>query len=46
MAETIEHKISGLVATGAFRADRRLDFYASGPGDGASLSSARICATD
>src|SRR6266700_3079912 len=39
VAETIEHKVSGLVATAAFVPIAASIFHASGTGDGASLSS-------
>jgi hypothetical protein len=40
VAETIEHKISGLVATGAFVPIAASIFHAGNTGDGASLSAA------
>jgi hypothetical protein len=46
VAETIEHKVSGLVATGAFVPIAASIFHASGTGDGASLSSAGFAAID
>ncbi len=46
VAETIEHKISGLVATGAFVPIAASIFHASGGGDGASLSSLGFAAID
>jgi len=45
VAETVEHKISGLVATGAFVPIAASIFHASG-GDGASLSAAGFAAID
>jgi len=46
VAETIEHKVSGLVATGAFVPIAASIFHASGTGDGASLSSMGFAAID
>ena len=46
VAETIEHKISGLVATGAFVPIAASIFHASNTGDGASLSAAGFAAID
>jgi len=47
VAETIEHKISGLVATGAFVPIAAAIFHASsGSGDGAGLSAAGLAAID
>jgi hypothetical protein len=46
VAETIEHKISGLVATGAFVPIAASIFHASGTNDGASLSAAGFAAID
>ncbi len=47
VAETIEHKISGLVATGAFVPIAAAIFYSSsGSGDGAALSAAGFAAID
>ena len=47
VAETIEHKISGLVATGAFVPIAAAIFHSSsGNGDGASLSAAGFAAID
>jgi hypothetical protein len=46
VAETIEHKISGLVATGAFVPIAASIFHSSGTGDGASLSAAGFAAID
>jgi hypothetical protein len=46
VAETIEHKISGLVATGAFVPIAASIFHASGTGDGASLSAAGFAMID
>ena len=46
VAETIEHKISGLVATGAFVPIAASIFHASNTGDGASLSSLGFAAID
>ena len=43
VAETIEHKISGLVATGAFVPIAASIFQASGNDHGAALSSLGIC---
>ncbi len=46
VAETIEHKVSGLVATGAFVPIAASIFHASSPGNGASLSSLGFAAID
>ncbi len=46
VAETIEHKISGLVATGAFVPIAAAIFSAHGNNDGASLSAAGFAAID
>ena len=46
VAETIEHKISGLVATGAFVPIAASIFHASGNDHGASLSSLGFAAID
>jgi MFS family permease len=46
VAETIEHKVSGLVATGAFVPIAASIFHASGTGDGASLSSLGFATID
>jgi hypothetical protein len=46
VAETIEHKISGLVATGAFVPIAASIFHANSTGDGASLSDAGFAAID
>ena len=46
VAETIEHKISGLVATGAFVPIAASIFHSSTTGDGASLSAAGFAAID
>ena len=46
VAETIEHKISGLVATGAFVPIAAAIFSAHGSNDGASLSAAGFAAVD
>ena len=46
VAETIEHKISGLVATGAFVPIAASIFHSSSTGDGASLSAAGFAAID
>jgi hypothetical protein len=46
VAETIEHKISGLVATGAFVPIAAAIFSAHGSNDGASLSAAGFAAID
>lgn len=46
VAETIEHKVSGLVATGAFVPIAASIFHASGTGDGASWSAAGFAAID
>ena len=47
VAETIEHKISGLVATGAFVPIAAAIFHSSnGSGDGAGLSAAGLAAID
>jgi MFS family permease len=46
VAETIEHKISGLVATGAFVPIAASIFHASSSGDGASWSAAGFAAID
>ena len=46
VAETIEHKISGLVATGAFVPIAASIFHSSGTGDGAWLSAAGFAAVD
>ncbi len=46
VAETIEHKISGLVATGAFVPIAASIFHSSGAGDGVSLSAAGFAAID
>jgi MFS family permease len=46
VAETIEHKISGLVATGAFVPIAASIFHASGTGTGASLGSLGFAAID
>ena len=46
VAETIEHKISGLVATGAFVPIAASIFHASGNDHGASLSAAGFAAID
>ena len=46
VADTVEHKISGLVATGAFVPIAASIFHSSGAGDGASLSAAGFAAID
>lgn len=46
VAETIEHKVSGLVATGAFVPIAASIFHANGTGDGASLSSLGFATID
>ena len=46
VAEAVEHKISGLVATGAFVPIAASIFHSSGAGDGASLSAAGFAAID
>ena len=46
IAETVEHKISGLVATGAFVPIAASIFHASGSGDGSALSSYGFAAID
>ena len=46
VAETIEHKISGLVATGAFVPIAASIFHSSGTGDGAWLGAAGFAAID
>jgi len=46
VAETIEHKISGLVATGAFVPIAASIFHASNTGNGASLSSLGFATID
>ncbi len=46
IAETVENKISGLVATGAFIPIASSIFQASGSGDGASLNAAGFAAID
>ena len=46
VAETVEHKISGLVATGAFVPIAASIFHSSGAGDGASLGAAGFAAID
>ena len=46
VAETIEHKLSGLVATGAFVPIAASIFHSSSSGDGASLSAAGFAAID
>ena len=46
VAETIEHKISGLVATGAFVPIAASIFHANNSGDGATLSSLGFAAID
>lgn len=46
VAETIEHKISGLVATGAFVPIAASIFHASGTGDGTSWSAAGFATID
>jgi len=46
VAETIEHKISGLVATGAFVPLAASIFHASSPGNGAAWSAAGFAAID
>ena len=46
VAESIEHKISGLVATGAFVPIAASIFQSSSSGDGASLSAAGFAAID
>jgi len=46
VAETIEHKVSGLVATGAFVPIAASIFHASGSGHGAALSSLGFAAID
>jgi MFS family permease len=46
VAETIEHKISGLVATGAFVPIAAAIFHASSTGDGASWSTAGFATID
>ena len=46
VAETIEHKISGLVATGAFVPIAAAIFHSSSTGDGAAFSAAGLAAID
>jgi hypothetical protein len=46
VAETVEHKISGLVATGAFVPIAASIFHAAGSGDGAALSNYGFAAMD
>jgi hypothetical protein len=46
IAETVENKISGLVATGAFVPIAAAIFHAKGGGDGAALSSLGFAAID
>ena len=46
VAKTIEHKVSGLVATGAFVPIAASIFHAGGTGDGASLSSLGFATID
>lgn len=46
VAETIEHKISGLVATGAFVPIAAAIFHSSSTGDGSSFSAAGLAAID
>ncbi|HXI70740.1 MAG TPA: hypothetical protein VNN22_10340 [Verrucomicrobiae bacterium] len=46
VAETVEHKISGLVATGAFVPIAASIFHASNSGDGTSWSAAGFAAID
>lgn len=46
VAETVEHKVSGLVATGAFVPIAAAIFHASGSGDGTSWSAAGFAAID
>ena len=46
VADTVEHKISGLVAIGAFVPIAASIFQSSGAGDGASLSAAGFAAID
>jgi hypothetical protein len=46
IAETVEHKISGLVATGAFVPIAASIFHASGTGDGSWLSASGFAAID
>ncbi|MCU0783671.1 MAG: hypothetical protein MUF81_06405 [Verrucomicrobia bacterium] len=46
VAETVEHKISGLVATGAFVPIAASIFHASGTGDGSALSNYGFAASD
>jgi hypothetical protein len=46
VADTVEHKISGLIATGAFVPLAASIFHSSGTGDGASLSAAGFAAID
>ena len=46
VAETIEHKVSGLVATGRVCADCRLDFSHDNTGDSAALSSLGFATID
>ena len=46
VADTIEHKVSGLVATGAFVPIAASIFHSSSTGDGASLSAAGFAAID
>ena len=46
VAETVEHKVSGLVATGAFVPIAASIFHSSGTGDGAWLGAAGFAAID
>ncbi|TAL00979.1 MAG: hypothetical protein EPO07_08985, partial [Verrucomicrobia bacterium] len=46
VAEAVEHKVSGLVAAGAFVPIAAAIFHSSNPGDGASLSAAGFAAID
>jgi hypothetical protein len=46
VAETVEHKVSGLVATGAFVPIAASIFHASNTGDGSSFSAAGFAAID
>ncbi len=46
VAETVEHKVSGLVATGAFVPIAASIFHATGTGDGAAWSAAGFAAID
>jgi hypothetical protein len=46
VAETVEHKVSGLVATGAFVPIAASIFHSSSTGDGASWSAAGFAAID